>query len=205
MNCTRFLTALLAAAAFAVPARAVEGLVVPSLSRNLSDQWKHILPERAPFISKVTAVTPGQPFTVYYVLGQFARREGRVDVVADADLTLPDGKVDALFRQQTVYRGPDDGNGGLLSALRTQMVMEPEDQFGEYRVTVRFHDRNDGSRRTAEAKFRLEPLPEKFPPADLKRDAALIANYYRNPVPERLPGLLEAALKERPELEFRIN
>lgn len=174
--------------------------MVPSLSRNLSDQWKHILPERAPFISKVTAVTPGQPFTVYYVLGQFARREGRVDVVADADLTLPDGKVDALFRQQTVYRGPDDGNGGLLSALRTQMVMEPEDQFGEYRVTVRFHDRNDGSRRTAEAKFRLEPLPEKFPPADLKRDAALIANYYRNPVPERLPGLLEAALKERPEL-----
>ena len=80
------------------------------------------------------------------------------------------------------------------------MVMEPEDRFGEYRVTVRFHDRNDGSRRTAEAKFRLEPLPEKFPPADLKRDAALIANYYRNPVPERLPGLLEAALKERPEL-----
>ena len=69
MNCTRFLTALLAAAAFAVPARAVEGLVVPSLSRNLSDQWKHILPERAPFISKVTAVTPGQPFTVYSYSG----------------------------------------------------------------------------------------------------------------------------------------
>ena len=101
MNCTRFLTALLAAAAFVVPARAVEGLVVPSLSRNLSDQWKHILPERAPFISKVTAVTPGQPFTVYYVLGQFARREGRVDVVADVKI-LKVAKENQLHKAEDV-------------------------------------------------------------------------------------------------------
>ncbi len=177
---------------------AVEGNLVPTLSQNLEDQWGHILPKRPPQLSTVSAVVPGQPFSVRLILGRFALKDGAADVTVDLDQVNPDGTVKAIGHNLAAFRKKSSADGVFLADFLLEIIMEEKDQPGDYKIIARLRDNNDGSEKQLEAPFRLVAPPATYPEVDLRKDGAVLSNYYRSPQPEQLPGLLKAVLRERP-------
>ena len=179
---------------------ALEGSLFPTLATNLNDQWEHILSGRPPYVVTLSSVVRGQPFTIHLTLGKFALKDGKAHVVADLEQVGPNGISKSIGTGLPVLKRNTDPEGVFLSDFYLKAVMDEEDPVGEYKIIARLRDCNDGSEKQLEASWKLVDAPAAYPSVELKQAGNIMSQYYRNPRPEQLPGILKTLLREQPEL-----
>lgn len=180
---------------------ALECQPVASLNYNLTEQWNHLPPQQSPVIFSIKRVESRQNFNVYMILRQVAVKDGNCKVLADLQISRPDGKLCFHGRDIVALSGKATDAAPTNSFLSPQFVkvrLEDEDPLGLYTIRLTATDQNSRQTATATAMIELVSSPEDFLALDFADSKAqqVITYYYLQPQPEKLIPLFLGYCKQ---------
>ncbi len=170
--------------------------VVPTKAVNIEDQFRHIMPNRPPFFSKVSRVVCGEPFKVEIVFVGAKVQNSAFKLTGKLVMTNPNGKKDAFPLHADIGNLSADTAGVFIFPQNLMVTYEPEDPKGKFIFDVELTDANSG--KTAKASTSVEYVDKvAVQPGEKYFDK--IMNYYLAPCPENIVPAFKEFLANLPK------
>ena len=186
---------LLASISFCFPTAAFDGKIVCTKAKNITDQWKGILPGRPPVTPMCLQVVRKEPFSVNVFFSKPNIKNGKVHVTGMLKMQNPAGKITFKTQLKPQVFSCKNANSVFLFPDYILVSFDPPDAIGKYVFTVNLKDENSGKVFTAETAINLK---EKNSLPSAKKPLVSLTNYYRNPAPQNILPAFKAFLKTLP-------
>ena len=185
---------------------AIEGQVVPTLSKNMEDQWIELLPERPPIINAISTVVRGQPFQLRFFFRNPALAGQKADVAASVRITDPNGRILHETKEDvTLCRAlRTDKRNFSLSPFHLAMNFDDQNPSGPYRIDVLLKDRNSGATVPLQTTIQLADALPRSKPIPWQK---MLNEYYADQHPEQILSAFREMLKflEKGKQDHKFN
>ena len=198
----RYLLFLTAFGAFA--AAALDGVLFPTVSRNLEDQWR-TLAGRPPILCSVSSVRARQPFMLRLLWSGASIVEGKSSLDCTFALYDPQGEVFFCTGSAPLERVTVPCNNPKAFYVYPQVVtvvFPVTAAPGKYRIEAKLVDAGDGTEKTLTSEIELRAAAAEVKPFEtLEELDRWLMGYYSHPDPDRLIPALRKYLESFPELK----
>ena len=198
----RYLLFLTAFGAFA--AAALDGVLFPTVSRNLEDQWR-TLAGRPPILCSVSSVRARQPFMLRLLWSGASIVEGKSSLDCTFTLYDPQGEVFFCTGSAPLERVTVPCNNPKAFYVYPQVVtvvFPVTAAPGKYRIEAKLVDAGDGTEKTLTSEIELRAAAAEVKPFEtLEELDRWLMGYYSHPDPDRLIPALRKYLESFPELK----
>ena len=196
----RYLLFLTAFGAFA--AAALDGVLFPTVSRNLEDQWR-TLAGRPPFLFSISSVRARQPFMLRLLWSGAAIVDGKSSLDCTFTLYDPKGEVFFCTGAAPLERVTVPCSSPKLFFFYPQIVtvvFPVTAAPGKYRIEAKLVDAGDGAEKILTSEIELRAAAAEVKPFESFEDMARwVMGYYAHPDPDRLIPALRTFIESFPE------
>ncbi len=167
--------------------RQFDYLLVATAAGPELDMWRYTLRGTALVIPAVTHVYKGQPFSLALIFQGFGINEdGKADVTYSFTITDPNNDVvlqdDGMEGVTGVVAEPD---ALVLARSVVELMFEPADLFGTYRIDVTARDKVTGAIRKRQVRVQLVPFGTTAGFESMEEYRRWLPTYYLQPDPVR--------------------
>ena len=198
----RYLLFLMAFGAFA--AAALDGVLFPTVSRNLEDQWR-TLAGRPPILCSVSSVRARQPFMLRLLWSGASVVDGKSSL--DCTFTLYDPKGEVFFCTgaaplERVTVPCNNPKAFFVYPQIVTVVFPVTAAPGKYRIEAKLVDAGDGAEKILTSEIELRAAAAEAKPFEsLEEMDRWVMGYYSHPDPDRLIPALRTFIASFPELK----